>query len=148
MRIFIDADGCPVVDETVSIAKIFNIPVTIVKNYAHVINNDYAEVVTVDVSSDSADYYIVNHMGKNDIVVTQDNGLAAMALAKEGIILNQNGYLINNTNIDAMLSTRHINRELRQRGVYVGKAKKRVKSNNKSYEVALRNLLEERATDE
>ena len=126
MRIFIDADGCPVVDETINIAKKLNIPVVIVKNYAHVINSSYAEVVTVDLSSDSADYYIVNHMGKGDIVVTQDNGLAAMALAKEGIVINQNGYIIDNENIDAMLSTRHINRELRQRGVYVCKPKKRV----------------------
>lgn len=141
MRIFIDADGCPVVDETINIAKKLNIPVVIVKNYAHVINSSYAEVVTVDLSSDSADYYIVNHMGKGDIVVTQDNGLAAMALAKEGIVINQNGYIIDNENIDAMLSTRHINRELRQRGVYVSKPKKRVKSNTKSYEITLRNLL-------
>ena len=143
MRIFIDADGCPVVEETVNIAKLFKIPVTIVKNYAHVINNAYAEVVTVDLSSDSADYYIVNHMKKGDLVVTQDNGLAAMALAKEGIVLNQNGYIIDNDNIDAMLSTRHIHRELRQRGIYAGKARKRVKSNNKSYEVTLKNLLQE-----
>ena len=143
MRIFIDADGCPVVDETVEIAKEFKLPVTIVKNYAHVINNSYAEVVTVDLSSDSADYYIVNHMKKGDLVVTQDNGLAAMALAKEGIVLNQNGYIIDNDNIDAMLSTRHIHRELRQRGIYAGKARKRVKSNNKSYEVTLKSLLQE-----
>ncbi len=141
MRIFIDADGCPVVDETVEIAKEFKLPVTIVKNYAHVINNSYAEVVTVDLSSDSADYYIVNHMGKGDLVITQDNGLAAMVLAKEGLVLNQNGYIIDNKNIDAMLSTRHIHRELRQKGIYAGKAKKRVKSHNKSYEVTLRNLL-------
>ena len=142
MRIFIDADGCPVVNETVNIAKKSKIPVVIVKNYAHVINSAYAEVVTVDLSSDSADYYIVNHMEKGDLVITQDNGLAAMALAKEGIVINQNGYMIDNDNIDAMLSTRHINRELRQRGVYVSKPKKRVKSNNKKYEITLKNLLE------
>lgn len=141
MRIFIDADGCPVVDETVKIAKESQIPVTIVKNYAHVINNPYAEIVTVDLSSDSVDYYIVNHMVKGDLVVTQDNGLAAMALAKEGIVINQNGYIIDNKNIDILLSTRHIHKELRQRGIYTGKSKKRVKSNNKDYEITLINLL-------
>ncbi len=146
MKIFIDADGCPVVNETVNIAKEFKIPVVIVKNYAHVINNSYAELVTVDLSSDSVDYYIVNHMEKGDLVITQDNGLAAMALAKEGIVVNQNGYIIDNDNIDAMLSTRHINRELRQRGVYVSKAKKRVKSNNKNYEITLKKILEKHLT--
>lgn len=146
MKIFIDADGCPVVNETVNIAKEFKIPVVIVKNYAHVINNSYAELVTVDLSSDSVDYYIVNHMEKGDLVITQDNGLAAMALAKEGIVINQNGYIIDNDNIDAMLSTRHINRELRQRGVYVSKAKKRVKSNNKNYEITLKKILEKHLT--
>lgn len=146
MKIFIDADGCPVVEETVTIAKKFKIPVVIVKNHAHIINSSYAQVVTVDLSSDSADYYIVNHMKKGDLVVTQDNGLAAMALAKEGIVINQNGHIIDDGNIDAMLSTRHIHKTLRQRGIYASKAKKRVKSNSKSYEITLKNLLEKHLT--
>ena len=44
MRIWIDADGCPVVNHTLKIAEKKRIPVTVVKNYAVVIESDYAEV--------------------------------------------------------------------------------------------------------
>ena len=99
MRIFIDADGCPVVHETIDLAQKMNIPVTIVKNYAHELQNDYAEIVTVDISRDAADFYIANHLKHEDILVTQDYGLAALALSKKCRILTQNGLLITDHNI-------------------------------------------------
>ncbi len=58
-RIFVDADGCPVVKIAVNLAKEFQVPITLVKNHAHVLQDDYAEVVTVDITSDSADYYML-----------------------------------------------------------------------------------------
>ena len=93
MEIYIDADGCPVINMAVKIAKHKNIPVTIVKNYAHEIQDDYAKIVTVDISSDSADYYIANHIKKEDLLITQDYGLAAMALARGASCINQNGHV-------------------------------------------------------
>ena len=60
MKIYVDADGCPVVDIAIKIAKEYKLEIVVVKNYAHVLNDDYATIVTVDISRDSADYYIVN----------------------------------------------------------------------------------------
>ena len=94
MKIYVDADGSPVVDISINIAKTYDLDIVIVKNHAHRIKDDYAEIVSVDIEQDSADFYIVNHISKNDIVITQDYGLAAMCLAKEAIVIHQNGFMI------------------------------------------------------
>ena len=107
--IWVDADGCPVVEATINIAQKTFIPIVIVKNYSINIKNDYAKIVTVDISKDSADYYIANHMKQDDLVITQDNGLAAMVLAKKGYCLNQDGKEITTCNIDFILDSRYQN---------------------------------------
>ena len=143
MRIYIDADGCPVVDTAVSIARGKGVPVTIVKNHSHFIDSDYATVITVDNSRDSADYYIANHSTRGDVVITQDNGLAAMCLAKGSHVINQNGLNITGENIDGMLNSRHFHRELRQRGVYISKPVKRSKQHDSGFREAFERLLSE-----
>lgn len=140
MTIYIDADGCPVVSQTVDIAKEHNIPVVIVKNYAHEITNSYATVVTVDIEADSADYYIINHISKGDIVVTQDYGVAAITISKEAICITQNGLVISNLNIDGLLHSRHMNQQLRKKKHY-SKIKKRTKEDNVRFEDQLRMLI-------
>ena len=142
MKIFVDADGSPVVDISIKIAKKYNLNIVIVKNHAHRIKDDYAEIISVDISQDSADFYIVNHTSKGDIVITQDYGLAAMCLSKEAIIINQNGFLYTKENIEGMLNTRHIHRELRRQGEYHGKSKKRKNSQNESFENLLEKIIE------
>lgn len=142
MNIFVDADGCPVVELAIKIAKEYDIHIVVVKNHAVHIEDDYAEIVTVDISSDSADYYIVNRIGKGDILVSQDHGLAAVCLAKGAICINQNGFIINNENIDGMLNRRHMNSKLRrQQGIYT-KFKKRNPQANEDFEKTLRGIIE------
>lgn len=142
MRIFVDADGCPVVDIAIKLAKEYKLEVIVVKNYAHEIQDDYATIVTVDISPDSADYYIVNNLKKGDIVISQDYGFAAMALSKEAICITQNGYVISSDNIDGMLTSRHINQKLRrEKGIY-SKIKKRDPLANVEFEKGLRDLLD------
>lgn len=138
-----DADGCPVVNIAIDIAKEYQKDITVVKNYAHNISSDYANVVTMDISRDSADYYIVNHISPGDIVITQDYGLAAMILARGGIGINQNGNIITEENIDGMLNTRHINQKLRRQNIYTSKFKKRNSDANIHFETGLRRLIEE-----
>ena len=142
MQIFVDADGCPVVDIAIKIAKELDLHIVVVKNYAVHIENEYAEIITVDISSDSADYYIANRMGKGDILVTQDHGLAAMCLAKGAICINQNGLVINNDNIEGMLNRRHINKELRRKQGIYSKFKKRNSEADKDFEKTLRRVIQ------
>lgn len=142
MKIYIDADGSPIVDIGIKIAKRYELDIIIVKNYAHKINDDYAEVVSVDISRDSADFYIVNRLCQGDLVVTQDYGLAAMCLSKKAIIMHQDGFLYTKENIDGMLNTRHIHSELRRQGEYHGKSKKRKPNQNKAFEDELIRVIE------
>ncbi len=142
MKILVDADGCPVVDIAIKAAKSYDLEIVVVKNYSHELWDDYATIVTVDQSPDSADYYIVNHTTKGDIVITQDYGLAAMALAKEALCINQNGLLISSKNIEQLLARRHINREIRRKHSIYTKFKKREVKQDTKFEKNLRSLIE------
>lgn len=148
MKVIIDADGCPVVKNAVKISKEKKIEVLIVKNYAHEIEDDYATIITVDVSNDSADYYIANHANKGDIVITQDYGLAAMAISKGSVCINQNGLVISNKNIDSLLSRRHINREARKKDRKYTKFKKRTEEDDLRFENNFNNLIEDLKTND
>jgi hypothetical protein len=143
LKVWIDADGCPVVKQTIGICKRKGIAVIAVKNHAVRLEDDYAKVVTVDVSGDAVDYYIVNHMDAGDLVITQDNGLAAMVLSKKGICMNQNGKVIDNENIDFFLDNRHVSRVMRMQKKKSTTFKKRTQADNFSFEAALESLLDE-----
>lgn len=116
MKVYIDADGCPVVHITVKICRQFNLPVTIVCDTSHIFYDEYADVITVGKGSDSADFKIVSLVSKNDIVITHDYGLAAMCLAKCCNVLNQNGMIYSSSNIDALLLSRHTAKKIRNSG--------------------------------
>lgn len=141
MKIYVDADGCPVVDIAINLAKEYKLEIIVVKNYAHVLDDDYATIVTVDISRDSADYYIVNKVQKGDIVISQDYGFAAMALSKGAICITQNGLIISSENIDGMLNSRHINQKLRREQKIYSKIKKRSPMANVQFEKSLRSLI-------
>ena len=142
MKIFVDGDGCPVVHLTIEIAKSYGIDIIVVKNYCHEIYDEYATIVTVDKFADSADYYIVNHVNNGDIVVTQDYGLAAMALSKNAACINQNGLIISSENIDELLERRHFNRELRRKYKKYTKFKKRDSESDIHFEKSLKCLIQ------
>lgn len=143
MRILIDGDGCPVIDIAIKIAKSYQLEVIVVKNYHHKINDDYATIITVDPTPDSADFYIVNEAKKGDIVITQDYGLAAMALSKGSLCINQNGLLIDSQNIDILLGRRHLNQELRRKHKqYSSKFKKRNIEADLEFQKSLIHLIE------
>lgn len=91
MKILIDADGCPVVKETINIAKENKIEVMVFCDTSHIISSDYAKTVTVSKGADSVDFSLVNQVSPGDIVVTQDYGLSAMVLSKGGKPITQNG---------------------------------------------------------
>ena len=142
-HILVDADGCPVVDETISVAKQYNLPVTLITDTAHIMNRVGAETITVEKGSDSADFRLVNLVKKGDIVVTQDYGLAAMVLSKGGHILNQNGSRYTNENIDGLLMSRHIGKKIRRAGGRTKGPSKRTKEQDERFVQALDALIRE-----
>ena len=80
-QVLIDADGCPVVDLTLQIAKRFSVPVIILCDTSHQIEREGAQTLVFDKGADSVDFALVNRVKPGDIVVTQDYELASMCLA-------------------------------------------------------------------
>lgn len=117
MQIFVDADACPVVDIVESIAEKYNISTTLLCDTNHVIYSDYSEVIVVGAGADAVDYKLISVCHKGDVVVSQDYGVAAMALGKGAYAIHQSGKWYTNENIDQMLMERHLNKKAR-RGSY------------------------------
>lgn len=114
MKIFVDADACPVIDIVEDIATKYNIPVTLLCDTNHVLTSDYSEVVVVGAGADAVDYKLISICHRGDIVVTQDYGVAAMALGKGVFAIHQSGKWYTNENIDQMLMERHLNKKARR----------------------------------
>lgn len=141
MNILVDADACPVKEIIVRLAKKQKVPVTMLTDTSHLLDDGYSKVITVDKGRDSADIRLVNLVEDGDIVVTQDFGVAAMALAKGAKVLNQNGMVYDNSNMDRLLFERALGQEMRRAGVRSGKIKKRTKLDDESFERAFTRML-------
>ena len=111
MHIFVDADACPVVSIVESIAKKYQVPVTFRCDTNHVLYSDYSEVIVVGAGADAVDYRLISICHKGDVVVSQDYGVAAMALGKGAYAIHQSGKCYTNDNIDQMLMERHLNKK-------------------------------------
>jgi len=143
MKILVDADGCPVKDIILKIAKKYHIKVVMVKNICHELHDDYAEIITVDQGRDVADITLINHTEKGDIVITQDYGVAAMALAKNAHAIHQNGWAYTDENIDELLMKRHMGQEIRRKHKKYTKIPKRTKEDDLQFERFLIHYLDE-----
>ena len=114
MNIFVDADACPVVGVVEIIAKKYSIPVILLCDTNHVLYSDYSEVIVVGAGADAVDYKLISICHKGDIVVSQDYGVAAMALGKGAYAIHQSGKWYTNENIDQLLMERHLNKKARR----------------------------------
>lgn len=114
MHLLIDADACPVVRITEQIAQKYDIPVTLLCDTNHVLTSDYSEVVVVGAGADAVDYKLISICHRGDIVVSQDYGVAAMALGKGAYAIHQSGKWYTNENIDRMLMERYLNKKARK----------------------------------
>ena len=114
MMIYVDADACPVVHIVEQVAENNNIPVMLLCDTNHVLHSDYSEVRVIGAGADAVDFALINLCKKSDIVVTQDYGVAAMALGKGAYAIHQSGKWYTDENIDQMLMERHMNKKARR----------------------------------
>ena len=142
MKVLIDADGCPVVDITVELCRIYTLPCLILCDTAHEIRREGAETFIFDKGSNSVDYALVNRVTAGDIVVTQDYGLASMCLARQARVLHQDGWEYTLDNIDALLFARHSSRKIRAAGGRLKGPKKRSPQQNEVFRSTLMKLLQ------
>lgn len=116
-RIYVDADACPFKDVIVELAAAFGLGVTMVANYCHEIESaGEVEVLRVDREPEAVDLAITNRVAAGDIVVTQDYGLAALALGKGARALSPRGRIFDAAEIEALLDARHHAQKMRRSG--------------------------------
>lgn len=132
--VYIDADGCPVVNSVIKIAKDFGLKVILICDTSHRMERDGAETIVVSKGADAVDFVLVNKVRKGDIVITQDYGLAAMVLAKQAYGIDQNGRIYSTENIDQLLEFRHISKKVRMSGGRIKGPKKRQKAQDQQFE--------------
>lgn len=142
-KILVDADACPVKSIIVEQAKIRNIPVIMICDTSHRLNDGYSTVFTVDKGRDSADLKLISLLKSSDIVVTQDYGVAAMALSKNARAINQNGLIYDVNNINQLLFERHMAQKVRRNGGKASNFKKRTKQDDDAFESAFISLLKQ-----
>jgi len=144
MHILIDADGCPVVDIAVRIARQNSIECLIICDTSHVFEKEGAKTVTVSKGPDSVDFALVNMIQTGDIIITQDYGLAAMCLARRGIAVSQNGMIYDDSNIDALLYARYSAKKIRNSGGRIKGPAKRTADQDRLFETVLLRLISEK----
>lgn len=146
MHIYVDADACPVKEIIEQVAKEKGLPVTMVIDVNHILKSDYSEIVTVSQGSDSVDLYLINRVCANDVVVTQDYGVAALALGKKAKAISNSGLIFTDDNIDKLLFERFLGKK--QRDASKGKKRmshipKRTIDDDIAFERGFRSLLEQ-----
>lgn len=143
MQIYIDADACPVVQITEQIAKEQKIPVTLMCDTNHILHSDYSDICIIEAGRDAVDFALIGKCKKGDLIVTQDYGVAAMALGKGAYAIHQSGKWYTNENIDRMLMERHMAKKARKGSAknHLKGPSKRTKDDDKKYEEALRKIL-------
>lgn len=143
MQIFVDADACPVVGIVEKIAKENNASVTLLCDTNHILSSDYSEVIVVGAGADAVDYKLISICHKGDIIVSQDYGVAAMALGKGAYAIHQSGKWYTNDNIDQMLMERHLNKKARRSSHknHIKGPKKRTEEDDERFAKSFEKLL-------
>ncbi|HIZ18804.1 MAG TPA: DUF188 domain-containing protein [Candidatus Olsenella stercoravium] len=134
--LYIDDDACPVTREALACARRVRVPVVIVGNTTqnlerHIRPDDprdaghargrdathggfWVDVLDVSVGADSADFAIVERLRPDDVVVTQDIGLASMVLGRGAAAIGVRGRVYTKATIDMDLFIRHEEKKVRR----------------------------------
>src|SRR5947199_2333685 len=121
MRIFIDADACPVKDETYKVAARYGLTTTVVSNsFIQIPASKLIARMIVDAGPDMADDWIAERCEPGDIVVTNDSPLAERVLKAGGAAIAPNGRPFTADSIGSALASRAIGEHIRSMGEVTG----------------------------
>ena len=142
MKIIIDADACPKSVREICLEKAekYKIEVVMVIDDAHKLEGNFTTIV-VGKDNDAADHKIVEVFSAEDILITQDYGLASILIDKAFGIINPSGFLYTQWNIDTLMYQRHINAKERSQGKRTKGPKKRVLNQDIEFSKVLVELL-------
>jgi uncharacterized protein YaiI (UPF0178 family) len=121
MRIFIDADACPVKDEVYKVAARYGLKTFVVSNsFIQIPRSAMIERMIVDAGPDVADDWIAEHTEPGDIAVTNDIPLADRVLKAGGAAIAPNGRPFTHDSIGSALAQRSIMEHIRSTGEITG----------------------------
>ena len=144
MKIYVDADACPVTRIIERLAEKYEIPCVLLCDTNHVLCSDYSEVIIVGAGADAVDFKLISLLSKGDICVSQDYGVAAMALGKGCYAIHQSGKWYTNENIDQMLMERHIAKKVRRstKKHHMKGSAKRTAEDDKRFEESFERMIQ------
>jgi uncharacterized protein YaiI (UPF0178 family) len=121
MRIYVDADACPVKDEIYRVAQRHALPVSVVAGgFIRIPNDPAIERVAAGSGMDAADDWIAERAGIGDIVVTSDIPLASRCVKAGAAVLAPNGKPFSEDSIGMTLAMRNLMTDLRSAGEITG----------------------------
>ena len=141
MRILVDGDATPYKEDIYQLAITYNIEMEVYVDYAHILIDVPYQVIECDVGHDSVDLLLLSHLQKQDILITQDYGLAALALGKGAYVLHISGIEITSQNIDELLLRRYMGVHQRKSGKHIKGPSKQTREDKQYFLVQLENLL-------
>ena len=119
--LYVDADACPVKEETEKVALRHGLKVVMVSDGGlRPSRNPLVQMVTVSQGADAADDWIADAIGPSDICITNDIPLAARCLEKGASALKPNGEPFTENGIGMALATRELMQGLREAGTITG----------------------------
>ncbi len=132
MKIYVDADACPVIRQIEEIASKYRIKTILICDTSHNITSELSDVIVTDSGADSVDMVLINKCEKGDIAVTQDYGVGAMALSKKAYAIHPGGKWYTDDNIDGMLMSRHIVKSAKnsRKRIHIKGQRKRTEEDN------------------
>lgn len=117
IRIYVDADACPVKDEIYRVAARHSIPVTVVANgFIRVPQDPLIERIAVGADMDAADNWIAERAGAGDIVITADIPLASRCVKAGAEVISPTGRPFTEQSMGMTLAVRNLMHDLRSAG--------------------------------
>jgi uncharacterized protein len=121
LTIYIDADACPVKDETYKVAARYGLMTFVVSNsFIQIPKSDLIARMIVDAGPDIADDWIAEQVVAGDVVITNDIPLAGRVLAKDAHAIAPNGRAFSKDSIGSALAQRAIMEHIRSTGEITG----------------------------
>ena len=144
VEIYVDADACPVKDETMQVAARHNLKTYLVSDGGIRPNqNPMVELVIVDQGPDATDDWIADSIQKADICVTNDIPLAARCLERGALAIKPNGEPFTENGIGIALANRELMQGLRESGEITGGPKPFSKSDRSEFLSRLETTVQE-----
>ncbi|MGL5069077.1 MAG: YaiI/YqxD family protein [Sarcina sp.] len=148
MKIVVDGDGCPGMSYIEKVAREEEVELVVYSTVDHNIQLDYGIVKRVDAGFQSVDMYVMNETKKNDVVISQDFGVAAMVLGKKAFAISPKGMVYNDENIERLLFERHLSQKARKSGLRGKNTSKRTKEDDMRFYETIKRVVRDAKSNE